>query len=74
MLVSFQLLVTEIREEGNYTRYEAACSMLEEVDPSRKNVTAAWFEGEPCFESEDGYYFSWYPWYTGPNAWLTITK
>lgn len=75
MHLSFELIVTEMTKEGSHSRYEAACSLVGMVDPYHTNASAAGFHEEPCFQSDDGYYFSWYPWYTGPSAWLlTITK
>lgn len=71
--ISFDIVVKDSSRAGNLSWYGGACSLLEMVD-ANQNANVARFHKQPCFQSEDGFFFSWYPWITSDAAWLVITK
>lgn len=71
--ISFDVVVRTSSSAGNLSWYGGTCALLEKVGNSR-NASVASFHNQPCFQTEDGFYFSWYPWATMDVAWLMITK
>lgn len=65
--------MTDVSSEGTRSRHYGLCSTLELMDDGQDAALAS-FHRQPCFQGEDEYTFSWYPWTTYDAAWLIITK